>query len=421
MLDWSGAGGGTAFGPPISETSAMTISTVYSCVTLLSGLLGSVSLKVYKDDPKDGQLETPDHRLYPLFDRTPFPGRALTSHAWREAWGVNVYLWGNHYSVIRYDQAARVIGFEPAPPWGVSAYRLPNGRNQYKVNWPGGAVEIIDQDDMLHFAGPGFDGICGVSRIQAFARTSVSVAKTLEEQTGYVHENAARPSGMVTLPPGISPEGARRMDASFNSKYTGRANAGRVLLMDKDSVFTPFQISPEDLNTIEARKYSAEDICRFFRVPPVMAGVTGDATNWGSGIEQLMLGFLRFTMDGEFKRFESEINMKLLPKSAHYAAFDRDELLAMDALAAAQVAATEINSACLLPNERRAKLKRPSLGPLGDNALVNSTMVTLKRAVNPPAPPPVAPPGAPFEPTPKPAEPDPKPTPPAEPAPKKGK
>jgi HK97 family phage portal protein len=411
-----GLDGGQQFGPAITERTAMTVSTVFRCVTLLSGLHASVPLKIYRDDPKLGQVEAPDHKLYRLFSRTPFPGRALTSHAWREGWGIGVYLWGNHYSVIRYDNAARVIGFEPAPSWAVQVWRNAAGRNQYKITWPGGAQEVVDQDDILHFAGPGFDGLCGVSRIQAFARTSIAVAKTLEEQTGYVHENAARPSGMLTITPGTKPEGIRRMQASFNERYVGRSNAGRTIFVDKDQVYTPFQISPEDLNTIEARKYSGEDICRFFSVPPVMAGVTGDATNWGSGIEQLMLGFLRFTMDGEFQRIESEINAKLFATSDHYAAYDRDALLAMDALASAQVAATEINSAVLTPNEARKKKKRPSLGALGDNALVNSTMVTLERAVNPPAPPA---PAAPFEPTPKLPEPTPKTPEPPKPAPKK--
>lgn len=385
FIDWSTGGNPQVFGPPVSEHTAMAVSAVYRCVSLLSGLIAGLPLKVYRDDPTQGRVEAPRHRLAPLLAFTPYPGRALTSFNWRELWGAGLYLWGNHYSAIRYDNAARVVGFEPCLPWSVEVARLRNGQNGYRFHWPDNTIEDLPQEDVLHIAGPSFDGLRGVSRIRSNARNAIALAKTFEEQVGRVHENAARPSGMVELPANITPDGLKRMIAHWNEAYTGRPNAGKPLFVDKDTKFTPFQISPEDLNTLEFRRFQIADICRFFGVPPHLVGEAANTSAWGSGIEQLTIGFLRFTLEADLQRIEHELRLKLFAGSEFYPMFDRDALLAMDALAASQVQQTEIQAGVLTVNEARRRRNRPVVEG-GDTPLVNSSMVPLDRAVNPPAP-----------------------------------
>jgi phage portal protein BeeE len=135
---------------------------------------------------------------------------------------------GDHVSIIRYDNAARIVGFEPVMPWDVEVYRV-NNRNVYRcVLWDssfgnssdgiGQKVEWHDQEDVIHIPGLGFNGIRGLSRIRAFARNAISLAALMEEQTGRVHENAARPSGLATVPPGMNR--SRRLRGSKRSSTT---------------------------------------------------------------------------------------------------------------------------------------------------------------------------------------------------------
>lgn len=395
VMDWSGAGA-APYGPPVSETSAMTVAAVYRCVALKSGIMASLPLRIYRDDPKSGQVEVPDHQFAGFFGITPYPGRAMTSFAWREAWGINVDLWGNHYSIIRYNNAGRVLGFEPQPPSRVTALRMSTGRNAYDVLHVDGTKERIDQDDMLHIAGLGFDGLKGASRIQAFARNSISLAKLFEEQTGRAHENATRPSGAVTVPPNISADGFARQKAYFTEQNTGRLNAGRVLWLDQGQTFTPYAMSSEDLQTIEARRFQIADICRFFGVPPHLVGEAAGTSAWGSGIESLTTGFLIFTLESELQRVEAELRLKLFAGTSHYPRFDRAALRAMDVQADAAAAQTEINSGVLTINERR-RFKQRAAVEGGDEPMINSTMLPLSRILNPPAP---ATPPAPQEPKP---------------------
>lgn len=406
LLDWAGSSGAT-FGPPVTERTAMAVSAVYRCVALKSGLKAGLPLKIYRDDPKLGRVEVPDHRYASFFDICPFPGRAMTSFTWRELWGIHDDLWGNHYSVIRYNQAGRIRGFEVANPAQTEVRRMLDGplvgQNVYTFNWPGGEREHVRQSDVIHIPGLGFDGIKGVSKISGFARNAVSLAKLLEEQSGRSHENAVRPSGSIEVAPNVKPEGVRRMESWFGDKYAGRLNAGKVMFLDPGSKFTPFQISAEDLQTIQSRQFQTNDICRFFGVPPHLVGEAAGTSSWGSGIEQLTIGFLIFTLEAELQRIEAELKLKLFADGSHYPLFDRSAIRALDVVNDAAAAQTEINSGVLTINERRKAKHRPAVTG-GDEPLINSTMIPLKRALNPPPPPPPHPAAPPAEPPKDPAK-----------------
>lgn len=412
LTDWTSGGMSGSFGPPVSERTAMTVSAVYRSVSILSGLIASLPLKVYKRS-KDGREDASNHRLQPMFQVAPYPGRPMTSFVWRELWGINELLWGDHFSAIRYDGAARIIGFETAMPWDTEVYRI-NNRNKYRcVFWPGGVtgndevgsgyrVEWIDQDDMIHIPGPGFNGIRGLSRIRANARNSIALSMMLPEQIGRTHENAARPSGLVEVPTGIDPEGFKKFRAQFNQNNTGRANVGKVIYGDPGTKFTAFQLTPEDLNTIELMRYEVADVSRFFGVPLPLLNETTKSTSWGTGLSEQNLAFLIFTLEPDLGRIESELNYKLFFGSEYYVEFDRAGLMAMDPVKAAEVAQTEIQTGTLLINEYRKAKNRPPVDN-GDLPLVNATMVPLEKLYAPGAQPTADPIGIETSPDPEPA------------------
>ena len=369
-----------AFGPRVTEQSAMRTSTVFRCVEVLAGVVASAPLSVYLDSETGGRAIAPTHKLHQVLHISPAPDRALTSAAWRKMAMYHLLLWGNAYTLIRRDLSSRVTYLEPVLPWQVDVSVTDTGRKAYRVHRDGGAVEYHDHSDVLHFMGPSFDGVTGVSRIQTFARTAVALAQVFEEQIGRVHENAARPSGMVTSPPGVTVDGVKRMRATWSSAYSGRENAGRVVFADAETKYTPFQMSPEDLNTIEARRFQSLEICRAFGVPPHLVFEAAGTSAWGSGIEQLTLGFRQQTVNPLLCDLEAEIRMKLFLRDRHYAAFDRTALIEMDAKAAAEVAQIEIQSGVRTINERRNTLLLPDV-PDGDKTRANVTLAPLDYAM----------------------------------------
>lgn len=373
-----------SFGPSVSETNSMRISTVFACVELIASLVSSAPLSVLHDSATKGRQIATSNALHRKLSLQPYPGRAMTSSTWRALWVRHVLLWGNHYSRIRFDGANRVVGFEVLDPWSVRVLRQDDGTNLYVQDLGDGKREVLRQNEILHFSGPSFDGLVGVSRITQFARDPAALAMVLEEQTGRMHENAARPSGVLEMPSSITPEGFKRMRSDVERRSTGRANAGNMMFVDSGTKYTAVDLmSLEDLNTLETRRFQAAELCRFFGVPPHLIGEAANTSAWGSGIEQLTLGFKQFTLHPLLVDFEQELTLKLFASTNEYfPQFDRASLVVMDAQTQALVAQTEIQTGVLSIDERRRQLSRPAYNlPGTDEPLVNSTMLPLSRIV----------------------------------------
>ena len=52
-------------------------------------------------------------------------------------------------------------------------------------------------------------------------------------------------------------------------------------------------IPPEDAQFLASREFQVAEIARIYRVPHVLIGSMEKTTSWGTGIEQLMIGFSR--------------------------------------------------------------------------------------------------------------------------------
>jgi len=385
LVDWVHGGGSGV----VSERTAMACSAVYRSVSICAGLVAGLPLKIYRRT-EQGREEATNHPLAAMLRVAPFPGRPMTSFGWRESWVAHEMLSGNHYSIIRRDGAARIKGFEPLLPGNVEVFR-DGYQNLYRcTTWGEGSrgfasnslpqkVEYIRQDDMIHIPGLGFNGVEGVSRIKAFASNAIGLARTLEDQSRVIHENSARPSGMVTPGPGkISPEGFKRFKAQFLQENTGRRNAGKVLFGDHGAEFKAFTLmSAEDLNTLEFRRFQVADISRFFGVPLHLLNETDKATSWGSGLSEQTLAFLIYTLDPDLSRIEAELNYKLFLGTDFYVEFDRDAMMAMDPVKAAEVAQKEISSGTKTINEYRKQKNRPPVQH-GDEPLINTTNQPLR-------------------------------------------
>lgn len=207
----------------------------------------------------DGRVEIPAHPIGRILRA---PNARQTWPDWAEWTLAQALMRGNALSWIERDGAGRPVGLHPVP-WGVVAVSvLPSGRLAYDCN---GRRYL--EGEVLHLRDRSDDGIVGRSRISR-APAVLDAAAGLQEFSTATWYNAASPSGILTLPPGVTPDGKKRAEAHFNERQTGPHNARRILFMDKDSTFTALSVSPEDAEVLESRKFSVIELCRLFNVPP---------------------------------------------------------------------------------------------------------------------------------------------------------
>jgi HK97 family phage portal protein len=94
-------------------------------------------------------------------------------------------------------------------------------------------------------------------------------------------DNSARPSGALVYAPkdggSLTEEQFDRLRAELDNN-SGKARAGRPLLLDGGLDWKAMGLTPRDMDFMEARNGAARDIALALGVPPMLLGIPGDAT-----------------------------------------------------------------------------------------------------------------------------------------------
>lgn len=368
-------GGTTDAGVTVSEQSSMKTSAVYACVTLIAKTIGSLPLKVYRRKADGESIEVPDTLPYYLLHDEPNP--AMTSIVWRKFLVANLLLGGNAYAAIGRNQANQVIDLFPIHHNLVKPKRV-NGRNQYVVDVGGGETETIDQSDMIHVPGPGFDGVKGMSIITWAARQAIGLALATEQHGSKLFSNGARLGVVLKHPKTLSRDAQTRLKQQFDQQQGGLSNAFKSMVLEEGLDVTNISMTSEDAQFLETRRFQVEDIARFFGVPPHMIGHTDKQTSWGTGVEQNTLGFLIFTILPFLADFEQEFRRKLFPRSPFYAQFKVQGLMRGDSKARSDYYASGHQNGWLTTNEIRKAEDLPPV-PGGDSLFVQTSLAPMQQ------------------------------------------
>lgn len=96
-------------------------------------------------------------------------------------------------------------------------------------------------------------------------------------------KQGARPSAVVEHKPPddaseLSDEQRKRLKKEFKRKAQGPTNAGTILLLESYLQWKQMSFSPVDMDAKEMKGEAARDIATAYGVPPMLVGITGDAT-----------------------------------------------------------------------------------------------------------------------------------------------
>lgn len=116
----------------------------------------------------------------------------------------------------------------------------------------------------------------------------------------------------------------------------------------------PITMNLSDAQFLESRRFSVEEICRIFRVPPHLIGDLSRSTN--NNIEHQSIEFVTHTIRPWCVRIEKALNSYLLnhlEKKKYYIEFNLDGLLRGDTLTRQQANQIKLNNGVLTRNEWR--------------------------------------------------------------------
>lgn len=344
----------TASGQSVSPASALKISTVWACVSLLADTIAQLPKIVYQTAADGSKSRATNHPIYDLIHTQ--PNADQTAFEFFEMLTGHLLLRGNAYARILPGARGFADQLIPLHPDKVRAERLTNGKRRYHVD----GVGHLNDDEILHVRGLSDDGLTGLDPI-SFARESFGLALAGERYGSRFFGNSALPSGVIQVDKPLSPAAAQRLKANWESANSG-ANSQRTAVLEEGAKWQQMSVDPRNAQFLELREFQAEDVCRWFRVPPHMVGLTSKATTWGSGIEQMSMGFVTYTLVPWLVRWQQAISRDLiLAPQTYYVEFLTDALLRGDTLARYNAYAIGKEKGWLSTNEIRT---RENLNPV---------------------------------------------------------
>lgn len=360
------------------------LSATWACVQLIAGTIASLPLMVYRTDSNGVRTVARDHPLYFVLHDS--PNYDQTAVDFWEIMAASIELQGNAYALMDRRANGVLNALHPLRAELVRVRRIDSGDLEY--SWTEDGRRIVKRgEEILHIRGPLGDAISGASTL-SICRSVFDDALAAETAAGSMFDNGVNPSGILSTRPEIrlTKEQRDELETLLVQKYMGSIRQGRPMLLDNGLDWKQLSINPVDAQMLESRKFSGEQICRIFGVPPAMVGFGDKASNWGTGKETDVLGFQKFTLRKRLKRIEQALLKQLVPLAERRTQgitieFNFEGLLRGDTTSRYDAYEKAIRMGLATRNECRALENLPPIEG-GDVVTVQMQDIPLAQAIN---------------------------------------
>jgi len=313
---------GTASGAAPTSQVALGLPAVAACVRLISEMVARLPVGLCCKSAS-GPQDCPTHPGHQVIN---FPSELHHSFELRRLVMLGALLGGNGYARVHRDGLGEPAELEWLNPARVQVDRLRGTRFlSYRVE---GEKRLLTARDILHIRALSSDGVRGLSPV-TLLRQSITTALSLRERAARLLDKAAQFNGVVQLPPEATSEQVQQMREFWTRRHQGPGTEGIVPILQGAEFKAIGGMSAVDAEFLENRVFELQEIARLYGVPAFLIGDTA-ATTWGSGIEQLNLGFIHYCLDPWLINFEQGLNATLLTREeaagGYFFRFDREEL-----------------------------------------------------------------------------------------------
>lgn len=316
-------GGKTKAGVTVSEHTAMLFPAVYACVNRIGNPLASVPLGIFQKDANGNPVQVKEH---PMSQRLGLrPNDYMSSRTLRKVGQSHALLSGNGYVEIERNRRGEAVGLWPLL-WDRTAPKRETGEIRIHTTIDGTHFKI-PHEDVLHVMDQSQDGYVGISPI-GMARQAIGMGLAMEEFGAKFFANDAKSGGFLMHPGKLGPQAHRNLTGRDGEKKIapenpaskveaqgGLDNAHRVKVLEEGMKFIQTTIPPEDAQFLGSREFQIAEVARIYDVPLILLQSHEKSTSWGTGIEQLMIGFIRQTVQPWVGAWEQEYNWKLFTEA----------------------------------------------------------------------------------------------------------
>jgi HK97 family phage portal protein len=358
----------------VGPDSALQVSTVWACVKLLVETIASLPLFVYSTDSAGRRTLARSETLYQMLHDSP-----NLRHTMQEFWEymlLNLVLRGNAYARIERNARGEAYALWPMAADQIEVKAMPDGSLIYAYTLDDKTL-IYTEDQILHIRGIG-NGIVGMSPLD-YMRASVGLAISAQNHTAATFRKQARRPGVLMTDKVLTKDQRNALRESFGEIASGGQR--ELYILEANFKYEPIGMSPADIQLLETRRFAVEDLARWFGVPSVLINDTSKTTTWGTGVEQIIEGFYKFTLRPQLERIEQAIQRRVLTSSQRarglHAEFSFDALLRASLKDRMEIYAKATQNGIKTRNECRQLENDPPL-PGGDALTAQVNLVPIE-------------------------------------------
>lgn len=311
-------------GQSVSESTALAVAAVMTCVSLRSRALASLPVRVYERIDERSKQPAAGHPLSRVLSKPNSWQTRVELFAMLEAHRVlrgNAYCWKNLVTATSVDgvdrqQVAELIPMHPDQVEVVEPRDEFTGP-VYKLHKRRGGVVEMPAHEVLHLKGLSTDGWKGRAVLQD-ARELIGGALATQEHSSTFWRSDAVPTIALKHPKALSPVAKKNLEDSWETTYGGSRDKKRVAVLEEGLEIQQLSLSHEDSQFLQTRQFQRGEIAGWFHVPPHMIGDTEKSTSWGTGIEQQQIGFLVFTLRPDLVTWEQRLTRDLITRPDKY-------------------------------------------------------------------------------------------------------
>ena len=345
-------------------TYAENLSAVLACVGSISAAISALPALVFRQDG-DRRVEDKTHWLNRLIAR---PNQLQTWPDFIEWLTAQMLLYGNAVADPQYDGRGVVTSLSPLPWWQCQPILVPADPNEslgpqapsarlafdvmrLVAPWGGtGVPKRLFAEDCLYLRDRSDTGILGRSRL---SRCPAVLEAALGAQTfaASMWANQGVPNVALEHPGKLSKEASDRIASSWAQTHAGPGNARKPLVTEEGMKVNPLNLSAEDNELLDARRFGVEELARIFDCPPPMIGDWSKATF--SNTATAMEWWGSKTLLPIVTKIESEFQRSIIQDDAISLHLDLSGLLRGDFAQRTAASVQLVRSGILTQNEAR--------------------------------------------------------------------
>lgn len=360
----------------LTREVAMKITALNEGINQIADAVASLPVYLYKRN-NDGSRDKVNDKRNKLLNLE--NSKHSTSYNMKKNLVMDFLLYGNGYLDINRNVKNEIISLMHIPYKEVQIIDVnPVNKRyaEYQYSYWGMTNDFHEVLNLVR--NPYRDALNGIGVLEEGSIT-LDGATGLDEYSKNVINTGFNARGVIETEKVMSKPSRQSLTSMLKRFFSGGKNSGKILILDDGMKFKGLSLSPADMNLLQQKSFTVEDIARLLKIPAYMLGASGSSMVY-SNVEQTQLMFLQMTIDPILRLIEDTLNKYILTEdekeSGFFFEFSTQNMLRTTPEKEIAMYTNAVKGSLLTVNEARGKLNWHHLEGL-DRPIVMSGTCTI--------------------------------------------